>query len=58
MIGDQPPGDMTWSIHNDMHCESYESVGTIIIHYSMKSGKRGDISFSGTGRTAYLPNNI
>jgi hypothetical protein len=41
-----------------MKCDGYPDVGTIVIHYSMHSGKRGDISFPGTGRTAYLPNNI
>lgn len=40
-----------------MHCESYPDVGTIVINYSMNSGKRGNISFPGTHRTAYLPNN-
>ena len=40
-----------------MHCESYPDVGTIVINYSMNSGKRGNISFPGTQRTAYLPNN-
>ena len=58
MIGDQPAGNMTTSIQPDMHCDGYPDVGTIIINYSMNSGKRGDISFPGTGRTAYLPNNI
>ena len=58
MLGDQPPGKMTSNIQNDIHCDGYEDVGTIVIHYSMNSGKKGDISFPGTGRTAYLPNNI
>jgi deltex-like protein len=57
MIGDQPPGSMTWSANNGMHCEGYESVGTIVISYSMHSGTRGSISFPGTHRTAYLPDN-
>ena len=41
-----------------MHCDGYTEVGTIVIHYSMHSGKKGDIHFSGTHRTAYLPNNV
>lgn len=57
MIGDQPNGSMTWTVHKDMHCDGYESVGSIIIDYSMNSGKRGNISFPGTHRTAYLPDN-
>jgi len=58
MIGDQPPGTMTSTVSEFMKCDGYPDVGTIVIHYSMHSGKRGDISFPGTGRTAYLPNNI
>jgi deltex-like protein len=58
MIGDQPPGVMTWNVDNFTKCDGYPDVGTIIIHYSMQSGKRGNITFPGTGRTAYLPNNI
>lgn len=57
MIGDQPPGNMNWRVHDDYHCDGYADVGTIIIDYSMNSGKRGNISFPGTHRTAYLPNN-
>ena len=40
-----------------MHCEGYETVGTIVIDYSMSSGKMGNISFPGTHRSAYLPDN-
>ncbi len=57
MIGDQPPGSMTWNISDGMSCDGYPDVGTITINYSMHSGKRGDIHFPGTHRTAYLPNN-
>lgn len=55
MIGDQPPGNMTHTLYPDMHCDGYPTVGTYVIHYSMNSGKRGDVQFSGTHRTAYLP---
>ncbi len=58
MIGDQPAGRMDVTVQEFLHCDGYPEVGTIVIHYSMHSGKRGDISFPGTGRTAYLPNNI
>jgi deltex-like protein len=57
MIGDQPAGSMTWSIQQEFHCDGYEDVGTIVIHYSMNSGKRGNIHYPGTSRTAYLPDN-
>lgn len=58
MIGDQPEGTMTWSVNEWMKCDGYPDVGTIVIHYSMRGGKRGDIVYPSTGRTAYLPNNI
>jgi len=57
MIGDQPPGTMTWTVYKDMHCDGYPDVGTIYITYSMHAGKRGAIVFPGTGRNAYLPDN-
>ena len=40
-----------------MKCDGYPDCGTIVIDYSMHSGKRGAISFPGTHRTAYLPDN-
>ena len=57
MIGDQPPGKMTWVVNKMMHCDGFEDCGTIVIDYSMHSGKRGAISFPGTHRTGYLPDN-
>ena len=57
MIGDQPSGNMTWHVHEFMHCDGFEDVGTIEINYSMHAGKRGNINFPGTHRTAYLPDN-
>ena len=57
MIGDQPSGAMTHHVMGAMHCDGYPDVGTIVIDYSMNSGKRGNVSFSGTHRTAYLPDN-
>lgn len=56
MIGDQPPGNMNTHINDHMHCEGYEDYGTIVIDYSMNPGKKGNINFPGTHRTAYLPN--
>lgn len=55
MIGDQSPGTMHHTLHPGMHCDGFPDVGTIVISYSMSSGKRGDVQFSGTHRTAYLP---
>lgn len=57
MIGDQPAGTMTWNINKDMHCEGYNDCGTITIVYQMNSGKRGNVSYPGTMRYAYLPDN-
>jgi hypothetical protein len=41
-----------------MKCEGYPDVGTIVMHYSMRGGRKGDIDYPPTGRTAYLPNTI
>ena len=57
MIGDQPPGNMSVFTDDYTHCDGFPDCGTIIIDYSMHSGKRGTINFPGTHRTAYLPNN-
>lgn len=57
MIGDQPPGVMNYQSNPHLHCDGYPECGTIIINYSMHSGKRGDINFPGTHRAAYLPDN-
>ena len=40
-----------------MHCDGFDDVGTIVIDYSMHSCKKGSISYPGTHRTAYLPDN-
>ena len=53
LIGDQPYGFMSAYISDYTHCEGYEDIGTIIIDYHFPSGK----NYSGTSRTAYLPNN-
>jgi hypothetical protein len=53
LIGDQPKGFMSAYISNHTHCSGYEKDGTIIIDYHFPSGK----NYSGTSRTAYLPNN-
>ena len=53
LIGEQPNGFMKAYISDYTHCNGYEKVGTIIIEYYFPSGK----NYSGTSRTAYLPNN-
>lgn len=53
LIGNMPKGQMTYSINNHLHCAGYNNVGTIVIGYNMPSGR----GYSGTRRTAYLPNN-
>ena len=53
LIGDQPKGYMSAYISEYTHCDGYEDEGTIIIEYHFPSGK----GYSGTSRTAYLPDN-
>lgn len=48
---------MIYNVNNFMHCDGYPECGTINISYQMHAGKRGDISFPGTHRHAYLPDN-
>ena len=53
LIGDQPKGTMYAHISSNMHCSGYEDCDTIVIDYDFPSGK----GYSGTYRTAFLPNN-
>ena len=53
LIGDQPRGSMMAYISEYCHCSGYENDNVIIIEYHFPSGK----NYSGTSRTAYLPNN-
>ncbi|CAH1257713.1 DTX3L [Branchiostoma lanceolatum] len=61
--GDQPPGSMTWYTSYSTRLPGYEDFGAIVISYSFWSGTQGPDHpnpgryFSGTSRTAYLPNN-
>jgi deltex len=57
MIGDQPSGQMVVNVTPFMHCDGYEDVGTITINYSMQGGKRGNVTYPPTHRSAYLPDN-
>lgn len=55
MTGDQPKGTMTHRIDKNMVCDGYPP-GTIVIQYKFPDGTKDGINYSGTGRTAYLPN--
>ncbi len=53
LIGDMPKGSMSAYISEDLHCNGYKNIGTIIIDYYFPSG----LNYSGTSRECYLPNN-
>lgn len=55
MIGDQPEGEMRESVDPSMNVPGY-GKGAITINYIMKSGHKNGKYYSGTSRTAYLPN--
>ena len=57
MTGDQPDGEMTWSVNKLMHCDGHPNVGTICINYAMNSVVRKGTHYQGTHRHAYLPDN-
>ncbi|XP_063081153.1 E3 ubiquitin-protein ligase DTX3L isoform X1 [Cavia porcellus] len=60
--GNQPKGTMTWT-RRTQSLPGYSSDGTIVIHYSMEGGIQTEEHpnpgkrYSGTSRTAYLPDN-
>lgn len=54
MTGDQPDGDMKFSVDKNTTCPGHPQ-GTIIIHYNMYAGIRDGKNFPGTSRTGYLP---
>ena len=53
LIGDQPNGSMIAHISRGIHCSGYEDCDTIVINYNFPGG----MNYSGTYRSAYLPNN-
>jgi deltex-like protein len=53
LTGDQPKGRMNVELNEGFSCDGYEDVGTIAINYNFPNGR----GYSGTSRTAYLPNN-
>lgn len=57
-IGDMPYGTMSWTHYHagSLPLASHEKVGTWNINYNFPYGKKEDgTDYSGTGRTAYLP---
>ena len=62
LTGNQPQGQMTISTSNN-YLPGCGSSGTIIIHYSFHNGTQGPNHpnpgrpYTGTSRTAFLPNN-
>ncbi|XP_072026435.1 probable E3 ubiquitin-protein ligase DTX3 [Amphiura filiformis] len=63
MKGNQPPGQMNVSESRYSSLPGYEGHGTITINYSFGGGTQGSNHpepgnrYTGTSRTAYLPNN-
>ena len=55
MEGDQPPGEMNTYFDKNLTCSGYVK-GTVVITYNFKSGQRNGKHYTGTSRTAYLPN--
>jgi deltex-like protein len=56
MTGDQPDGTMDVSYQKIAEIPGH-GKGAIVINYHMKGGSRNGKHFSGTSRTAYLPDN-
>jgi deltex-like protein len=56
MTGEQPEGQMTHHVDKNLKCNGYPP-GTIVINYRFNNGVRNGKPYSGTSRTAYLPNN-
>lgn len=55
--GTQPHGTMQVNVDPNTRCTGF-SCGTIIINYHFPSGRKEDgTNYSGTSRTAYLPDN-
>ena len=55
--GTQPNGTMQVNVDPNTRCTGF-SCGTIIINYHFPSGRKEDgTRYSGTSRTAYLPDN-
>lgn len=53
--GDQPPGKMEIKLEKNLHCDGYPNIQTWSISYRFSSGTRNGKSFSGDGRSCYIP---
>ena len=52
-----PKGQMSWNLQKKgSTCSGFEKCGTWVISYSMPSGiGENGVKYSGTGRTAFIP---
>ncbi|KAH3789919.1 E3 ubiquitin-protein ligase DTX3L-like [Dreissena polymorpha] len=63
ITGNMPQGDMSDYVSTKVKLSGYESIGTIVIHYSFADGTQTEEHphpgkhYYGTSRTAYLPDN-
>ena len=61
IVGNQPPGSMTWHEQRYNSVPGYERYGVIVINYSFYGGTQGQEHpnpgrrYTGTQRRAYLP---
>ena len=55
-MGNMPNGIMKATIKDEIECEGYPKVGTIIIEYIIDNGILNGHQYYGTKRSAYLPN--
>ncbi len=56
MMGDQPDGSMNVQVNPSTKIPGHGN-GAIIITYNMRGGHRNGVAYTGTSRTAYLPDN-
>lgn len=59
MIGDMPNGTIQANRYSsrEIQLEGYQGVGAIEIVYNFPNGSRNGVSYRGTSRAAYLPDN-
>ena len=56
-MGEMPSGKMQWKSIQKA-CTGYEGYQTIEIEYKISGGTKDGVQFSGSSRTAYLPDNL
>ena len=56
-MGEMPSGTMSWSTQGGSLQGIKDTNETITIDYRIPHGTKNGVRFSGTNRTAYLPNN-